>query len=68
MERKVDLRALTIFVNIALLISNSFAATSVLIENTRRASETERVPSAESFLPVNGGQMGDVFHILSYFS
>ena len=53
-ERKFDFRSLTMFLIIDLFISSSLAATRVLIENTRRASETDKVTSAESFLPVNG--------------
>ena len=57
-ERKFDFRSLTMFVIIDLFISSSLAATRVLIENTRSASETDKVPSAESFLPVKGKVSG----------
>jgi hypothetical protein len=41
-------------VMIFLLSSALLAATRLRMEKTRNASETERVPSAESFLPVKG--------------
>ncbi len=56
--RKLDLSSLMIFLIILLFASMSFAANNVLIEKTLNASETDKVPSAESFLPVNGKVSG----------
>jgi hypothetical protein len=44
--------------SISLFTSFDLAATIVLIEKDRSASETESVPSALSFLPVNGKTSG----------
>ena len=57
-DKKLDLCPSTMSLIIFLLTGPSLAATSVLIENTFSASDTERVPSAESFLPVNGNVSG----------
>ena len=58
MERNRELRSVTIDLIMVLFSSVSFAATSVLIVNTLSASVTDKVPSAESFLPVNGKLSG----------
>ena len=47
-ERKFDFRSLTIVLMIDLFKAPALAATRVRIEKTRKASDTERVPSAES--------------------
>lgn len=39
-----------------------FAATIERMENERSASVTDEVPSAESFLPVNGKPSGPRWH------
>jgi hypothetical protein len=49
-------------VMICLFKSVCLAATSVRIENIRKVSVTERVPSAESFLPVKGNVSGLRWH------
>ena len=46
----------------SLLLSLDFVATVVRIENTLRASDTDSVPSAESFLPLNGRVSGPLWH------
>jgi len=50
--------SLTMVFSRFLLESVTFAATSDLMENDRSASKTESVPSALSFLPVNGKTSG----------
>ncbi len=64
MERNRELRSLTIAVMMARFASWSLAATSVRIVNTRSASVTDRVPSAESLRPVNGKVSGPRWHWL----
>jgi uncharacterized protein (TIGR00725 family) len=61
-DRNVDDRFDTIDLMIARLASVSFAATSVRIVNTRSASLTDNVPSAEAFRPVNGKVSGPRWH------
>jgi hypothetical protein len=61
-ERNRELRFVTIVVKIRLFASVSLAATSVRIEKTLSASETDSVPSAESFLPVKGKISGPRWH------
>lgn len=61
-DKKLDLSSFNIFVMICLLRSFALAAARLLIENTRKASETESVPSAESFLPVKGKVSGPRWH------
>ena len=56
--RNNDSLFLIIVLIICLFSAVAFVATNVLIENTRSASETESVPSAESFLPLNGKDSG----------
>ncbi len=63
-DRKRELRSVTIVRMIALLASVSLAATRVRMVKTLRASETESVPSAESFRPVNGNVSGPRWHWL----
>ena len=53
-ERKPDRLSLTISLKISLFKQVDLPATRVLIVKTLSASVTERVPSAESFLPVKG--------------
>jgi len=57
-ERNLELRSVTMDRIMCLFASVSLAATSVRIEKTLRASDTDRVPSAESFLPVYGNVSG----------
>ncbi|MNF18117.1 hypothetical protein D3C80_2220150 [compost metagenome] len=54
MVRKLELRPLMISLMRSLLVSWNLVATSVRIENTLRASWTDKVPSAEFFRPLNG--------------
>ncbi len=58
MERNLELRFVTIDLIMILFASVSLAATSVLIVKTLSASVTDKVPSAESFLPVKGKLSG----------
>ena len=58
MLKKLDSCSDTILLKISLFSSLSLVATIVLIEKERNASGTERVPSAESFLPVKGKTSG----------
>ncbi len=46
----------------ALVWSLYLAATRVRIENCFSASATDKVPSAESFLPLNGNVSGPRWH------
>lgn len=59
-DRKRECLSVTIDLMILLFVSVSLAATSVLMVKTLSASETERVPSAESFLPVKGNVSGNL--------
>ena len=63
-DRNVDNRFVTIALMIARFASVSFAATSIRIVNTRSASLTDNVPSAESFRPVNGKASGPRWHVV----
>ena len=63
-ERKRERRSLRMSARIRLLRSSALAATSVRMLKTRRASETESVPSAESLRPVNGKVSGPRCHWL----
>ncbi len=63
-DRKFDLRPRTIPLIRRLLTSLALAATSVRMEKTRSASETDSVPSAESLRPVNGKVSGPRWHWL----
>ena len=53
-EMKLDRRSCTMSDRMALFASVPLVATRVRIEKTRSASDTERVPSAESFRPRKG--------------
>ena len=68
MDRKLDLFSRTIRVMISLFKSLPLAATRALIEKTRRASETDKVCSAESFRPVQGKVSGPRWHWLLMFT
>ena len=57
-DRKADERSRTMCLRSSLFDSVPFVATTVRMEKTLSASDTERVPSAESFLPVNGNVSG----------
>lgn len=57
-ERKLDFLSFIIVEIISLFISFTLAATKVLIVKIRNASDTDNVPSAESFLPVKGKVSG----------
>ena len=61
-ERNLDFLSLRIALMICLLASFCFAATRVRIANTLKASDTDSVPSAESFRPVNGKESGPRWH------
>src|SRR3954467_14560079 len=59
---KFDLCSLTMASSSRLLSSVCLAAIIERIENERSASVTDRVPSAESFRPVNGNTSGPRWH------
>ena len=61
-ERKRELRSVRMDLMSRRLSSVPLAATSVRIVKTLRASETDSVPSAESFLPVKGKASGPRWH------
>jgi len=63
-ERNLELLSVTIDFMIRLFASVSLAATRARMVKTLRASDTDRVPSAESFLPVNGNVSGPRWHWL----
>jgi hypothetical protein len=60
--KKLELSAEIISLMIVLFSSVSLTATNVLIENDLRASTTDKVPSALSFLPVKGNASGPLWH------
>ena len=62
LANKHSVRILSFVLAIFLFVSFSLVATSVLIEKTLKASETDNVPSAESFLPVKGKLSGPLWH------
>jgi len=57
-----------ISLNKAVLVAFSLVATQDLIENTRRASYTDKVPYAESLRPVNGNESGPRWHCALMFT
>jgi hypothetical protein len=63
-DKKLDFGSLMILVKMSLLISVSLAATRVLMESTRKVSETYSIPSIESFLTVKGKVSGPRWHWL----
>lgn len=60
--RKDDIRPVTMSPSSALFASLDAVAATVRIEKARSASLTDRVPSAESFRPVNGNVSGPRRH------
>ena len=56
--KKLESFELTISLSSFLFLSVSLVATNERIENDRSASTTDNVPSALSFLPVNGKTSG----------
>ena len=62
MLMKFDLCSFTMASSSRLLSSVCLAAIIERIENERSASVTDKVPSAESFLPVKGKTSGPRWH------
>jgi len=67
-ERKFDWRFRRISAMSALLAPSALAATSVRIEKTRSASETDSVPSAGVLAARNGNESGPRWHWLLMFT
>lgn len=57
-----ELQCISIILIILTFSEDEFVATSDLMEKALNASIIERVPSAESFLPVNGKESGPLWH------